>query len=634
LASLVNPLTVAAAGVGLLGAGLVDSIGKAGAFDQKMAEIRATMQPTGAEMDKLRGLALQLGAATDVGSVSASDAAEAIGVLGKAGIGADAQLAGVTHSVLQLAAAAGPEFGVAKSAELASDALNSFGLKAGDAKGVVDTLVGAANASSIGLEDLKYGLAASGAVAHTVGLSFKDTATALAVMGANGLKGSDAGTSLKTMLMNLQPHTKAATAEMMALGLVTKDGSNQFFDAQGHMKSMSDVAQILQTSLKGMTDQQRLAALQTMFGSDAIRGASILADQGATGIDKMSAAMAQQGDAAKVAGDMNNNFKGKMEALGGTVETIQIAIGSALTPVLGGLADMLNNSLGNALTNIPALLANIGAALQQAGTFFQPLISGIQAFIAANPQPVLYGVAGALAVALVPALVAAAAAAWAFIAPILAVVAPVLAVGVAIGALKLAWDNNFLGMRDTLIPIWNEITETLTSFWNDIQPDLTAAWTNIQKMAGDAMTFIQTALTTLKKGWDSDWGGIKTILTEVWNVISTTVKTVWDIVSGLISAGLKVLQGDWSGAWTVVKTTLNTVWEDMKTLLGSAITAIGTAITNFVPTLISKLAEWGGAFLGWVAKDVLPTIAAKVGEIAPKWGRSPLRFGHGQDHQR
>jgi TP901 family phage tail tape measure protein len=110
-------------------------------------------------------------------------------------------------------------------------------------------------------------------VASAVGLSFKDTSTTLAVFAQNGLKGSDAGTSLKTMLMNLQPSTNKQVELFKKLGLTTAQGTSAFFNAQGRLKSMADIAGLLQKSMKNLTDAQRLQAMETLFGSDAIRAA-------------------------------------------------------------------------------------------------------------------------------------------------------------------------------------------------------------------------------------------------------------------------------------------------------------------------------------------------------------------------
>jgi TP901 family phage tail tape measure protein len=335
LGSLISPATLAAAGVAAVGATLFDSVGKAGEFGQKMAEIRATMQPTGDEMQKLHGLALDLGKANDVGSVSAKDAADAIFELGKSGVSAEAQLGGVTKATLQLAAAAGPDFGVANAAALAGDTLNTFGLDASHATEVVNDLVGAANASSTGLQEMKYSFAAVGPVAAQMGFSVYDTAEAFALFANHGLKGSDAGTSLKTMMLNLHPTTKTGTALMKELGLITKDGGNAFFDAHGKVKDFNDIAGIMRGTFGKLNPEMQAFYAKQIFGTDAVRAVAIMSGSTDKELNKLGDDMEKQGNAAKVAADMNNNFKGKMEALGGTIDTIKIRLGRPSHPRWG-----------------------------------------------------------------------------------------------------------------------------------------------------------------------------------------------------------------------------------------------------------------------------------------------------------
>jgi TP901 family phage tail tape measure protein len=650
LSSLVNPLTVAAAGVGLLGAGLVDSIGKAGKFDQGMAQIRATMQPTGAEMDKLRGLALDLGKATDVGSVSAQDASDAIFELGKAGISADQQLAGVTKSTLQLAAAAGPEFGVAKSAELAADSLNSFGLKAGDAKGVVNTLVGAANASSIGLEDLKYSLSAVGSVAHTVGLNFQDTATAIAILGANGLKGSDAGTSLKSVLMNLQPHTKATIAEMKELGIVTKDGANKFFDAQGHVKKLADVADILQTSLKGMTDQQKFSTLQTLFGSDGIRAASIIMREGKTGVDEMAGSMAQQGDAAKVAADMNNNFNGKMEALKGTIETVQIAIGSTLTPVLGFLADQANNLIGGALTQLPVLFDQIGAAIQQVTPYAQMVLGVFQSFgeflggvFTGKLTQVIAGLDGipvglqpiALGIAQVFALIQT---------TVQTVTAQVSGIIQSVTAIWVTFfQQNGASIMATVTSVWNSIVSITQSVWGivsqvittvlsiiqdfikahstEIQAILKTAWETIQIVIKGALDVIQNFVIPILKGiaqFISDHATtIKAVLDAAWTVISSIITGALNVIQGVVKTVTGLIHGDWKTVWEGIQQIVGGVWTAIQGIVQGGLNLLASGMLLVEQAVQGAWEGAWGAIKGFV-ETTWTTITTFLGGLPAK----------------
>ncbi|WP_081470886.1 phage tail tape measure protein [Loigolactobacillus coryniformis] len=255
---------------------------KAASFEAKMSNVKALTGATGGTMTKLKDLAMDMGAKT---AFSANEAADGIAELEKAGVSTSDIMHGGLKGALDLATAG--ELSLSDAAEIASTALNAFKSDNLSVTDAANQLAGAANASATDVHELQYGLSAVAPVAAGLGLSFNDTTDALAVFAQNGLKGSDAGTSLKTMLQNLQPSTKTAMAEMQKLGIVTKDGSNRFFDAKGNIKSMSEVSEILKTSMKGLTKAQQQAALKTMFGTDAVRAATIASKEGATGFDKM-----------------------------------------------------------------------------------------------------------------------------------------------------------------------------------------------------------------------------------------------------------------------------------------------------------------------------------------------------------
>ncbi|MCY7780088.1 phage tail tape measure protein [Bacillus haynesii] len=317
-----------AAGVG---GGLGLAVNKAMDFEQQMSNVKAVSGATGDEMKKLTDLAVELGAKTKYSSL---EAGQGIEELMKAGVSTADILSGGLAGALDLATAG--ELDLSEAAEIASTALNAFRNDNLSVTDAANMLAGAANASATNVHELKYGLSMVSAVASGVGLSFKDTSTALAVFAQNGLKGSDAGTSLKTMLLNLTPASEAAYGQMLDLGLITKDGSSIFYDAKGNLKSFAEIAQILQDKLKGLTKEQQQAALKTMFGTDAIRAANIMMKEGAKGANAMWKSMSKV-TAAEVAAEKMNNLKGQIEELSGATETAQIAIGNALIPALSAL---------------------------------------------------------------------------------------------------------------------------------------------------------------------------------------------------------------------------------------------------------------------------------------------------------
>jgi TP901 family phage tail tape measure protein len=329
----------------VLALGSAFGVGKAMDFEAEMSKISATAGASAQELAVLRQTALDLGQANDVGAVSAAGAADAIFEMTKAGLNTQQIASGAAKAVLQLAAAAGPEYGVANAAALASNVLNTFASQNLNATQAVNTLVGAANASSIGLSDLQYGLAAVGTVANGIGMSFHDLAQNLAVFGTAGLKGQDAGTSLKSMLISLQPHTKAAIAAFKEFGLINAQNQNILFNSNGSVKAAGELAGILQQKLGALNPAQRQAALYTMFGTDAMRAANIAVDKGAAGYQDMADQMTKQGHAAVAAATMNDNAKGKWETLRGTIETLQIQFASKLLPAMGRVFDAINAPL-------------------------------------------------------------------------------------------------------------------------------------------------------------------------------------------------------------------------------------------------------------------------------------------------
>ena len=311
-------LPVQAAGFAGLGYGVFDAVKNYSDFTAQLSQIKAVTGLDAEAMDAVKEKALELGADTQF---SSTEAAQGMTELLKAGVSVKDVLGDASQAALDLAAAG--QLSLPEAAEIMSTAMNAFHID--DATHAADVLVGAANASATGVQELKYSLSAVSAVAAGVGMSFDDTNTALAVFANNGLKGSDAGTSLKTMLMNLSPQTKQATEEMQRLGLLTDEGTSKFFDQEGHLRSLSDIAGLLQEHLSGLTDEEKMNALSTMFGSDAIRGGMIMLREGAKGVKDMNAAMKDitAHEAAKVAMD---NLRGSLLRLKSAWENLTIKL--------------------------------------------------------------------------------------------------------------------------------------------------------------------------------------------------------------------------------------------------------------------------------------------------------------------
>lgn len=356
LGTLGTALGVAGAGVA---AGIGVAVKTATDFQSQLSAVKAATQATGGEMEALRSTALALGQDVTLSGVSATGAAQAMEALGKAGISASDQIGGATRGALLLASAGALDFG--QAAEIAANALTVFHLQASQTAHVADLFANAANASTIDVRDLALSMNQAGLVAAQMGQSIEQTVGVLTAFGAAGLKGSDAGTSLKQLLVSLVNPSKQAAETMQQLGL-------NFFDAQGHILSFAGIADQLQTKLKGLTDQQRNEALATIFGSDAIRGALVLYNQGASGIEKYTAVVDKAGAAAEAGKVRNDNFAGSLKQLRDSAEALGIALGSRALPALTSIAKQATD-LVNAFNGLSATQQNVivGVAAGAAG---------------------------------------------------------------------------------------------------------------------------------------------------------------------------------------------------------------------------------------------------------------------------
>lgn len=343
-------------GLGALGLAAVAGAGLAvrafANFDEAMSHVAATGEDARGSIDALRQAALDAGAET---AYSATEAANAIEELAKAGVSAEDILAGGLDGALDLAAAGGIE--VAQAAEIAASAMTQFGLSGDDMVHVADLLAAGAGKAQGGVRELGMALGQVGLVADQTGLTIEETTGGLAAFASAGLLGSDAGTSMKTMLQRLTPTSKEAADEMARLGVSA-------YDSQGQFIGLAEFAGNLQNALRDLTPEQRNAAMATIFGSDAVRAASILYEQGEPGIRNWISAVDDQGYAAETAAERMDNLKGDIEQFMGSLETAMIGAGEGADGPLRKLVQGATDAV-NAFNDLPpgvqsATLAIVG----------------------------------------------------------------------------------------------------------------------------------------------------------------------------------------------------------------------------------------------------------------------------------
>lgn len=350
---------------GLMAAGVGLAVKRFSEFDAAMSNVAATGEDARNSIQALRDAAIEAGAST---VYSATESANAIEELAKAGISAADILSGGLNGALDLAAAGG--LGVAQAAEIAATTMQQFQLSGSDASHVADLLAAGAGKAMGDVTDMGQALNQAGLVANQFGVSVEESVGVLSAFASAGMLGSDAGTSMRTMLLRLANPTKEVTGLMEQLGINAYDSSGQFVGLAG-------LAGELETSLAGMSEQQKQTTLAMIFGQDAIRGATILLDEGAAGIQKWTDKVNDQGYAAETARTKLDNLKGDIEALGGAFDSALISMGEgangplrALTQSLTEVVDGFNGLPDWAQQATLGVGALAGAAGLAGGAFF------------------------------------------------------------------------------------------------------------------------------------------------------------------------------------------------------------------------------------------------------------------------
>jgi TP901 family phage tail tape measure protein len=373
-----------------LGGVLALGVKQAIEFDHEMAQVNAVSNATAAEFGSLRQAAIDMGAST---SYSATEAAQAIGELSKAGLTAAQITGGALAGALNLAAAGG--IGLAEAAAIASTTLKQFNLEASEMSSVADTLAGSANASNTDVTGLGQSLKNVGTVAAQAGFSVEETVGILSAMGDQALVGAEAGTNLKTTLLRLLAPTKEAKAVMDELGI-------SIYDTNGNALSAVEIVRELETGFAQLSVEERNAAMAVLFGQEAIAGANIIMSEGAAGIQGYIDKVSEQGVAAETAAKRMDSLKGDIDNLSSALEGLAIQSSGGATDGLRiftkGATDLVKaiNDIPTPVTNTVVVIGGLVAA----GALMWGMFAKARVHLAAlNAQLAATGAAGAKAAA-------------------------------------------------------------------------------------------------------------------------------------------------------------------------------------------------------------------------------------------
>lgn len=341
-------------------------------FQAQMSRVQAIAGATGGELDKMKRQAIELGAKT---AFSAKEAAQGMENLASAGFQVN-EIMDAMPGVLDLAAVSGGD--VAASSEAMASSLRAFGLEAGQAGHVADVFARAAADTNAETVDMAEAMKYVAPVAHSMGLSLEETAASIGIMADAGIKGSQAGTTLRGALSRIAKPTKAMVKSMDQLGV-------SFYDANGKMIPLREQIAQLKTATAGLTQEERNRHLVTLYGQNSLSGMLALLDAGPEKLDKMTNALINSDGAAReMAETMQDNLASKIEQMGGAFESAAIVIQQilepALTKVVGGITKLIEafvnmSPVGQKMVVIFAgMVAALGPLLLIAGTVITTMV--------------------------------------------------------------------------------------------------------------------------------------------------------------------------------------------------------------------------------------------------------------------
>ena len=555
-------------------------------FDSAMSKVAAVSGATGSDFDSLRDKAREMGAKT---KFSATEAADAMNYMAMAGWKTEDMLSGI-EGVMYLAAASGED--LATTSDIVTDALTAFGLTAADSGHFADVLAAASsnantNVSMMG-ETFKY----CAPVAGALGFSVEDTAEAIGLMGNAGIKASQAGTSMRSIMTNLTGDVKLSGA---AIGDVTIATTN----ADGSMRSLSSILADCRVAFGGMTEAEKANNAEALVGKNAMSGFLALMNAAPEDIEKVSGAVNNCKDAAKnMADTMQDNLEGQLTILKSQLQELAISFGDLLLPavrsIVSGLQGMVNvlNAMPDGVKRVIMIVALLAAALGPVLIIIGKTLSAIGTIMTWAPK-----LAGAIS-AVKGAFAALSATMMAN--PIAIVIAAIAAL---VAAFIYLWNTNE-EFRKFWIRLWNEIKEVAVQVWTAVSQFLVSAWNGIRTVITTVMNAIRTVITTV-------WNGIRTIISTVLNGIRGTVNSVWNGIRNTISSVVNGIKNTVSSAfnamWSGIRSTISGIYNTIRDGLGNAV--------NYITGLASAGWRWGADIINGIVNGIRSCIGAVANAV-------------------
>ncbi|HAR1441546.1 TPA: phage tail tape measure protein [Enterococcus faecium] len=609
-----------------------------GDFEAQMSRVKAISGATGDTFEQMKQQAIDLGAKT---AFSAKESAAGMENLASAGFSAQ-EIMKAMPGLLDLAAVSGGD--VALASENTATALRGFGLEASEAGHVADVFARAAADTNAEVGDMGEALKYVAPVANSMGISLEETAAAIGIMSDAGIKGSQAGTTLRGALSRLARPTKAMQDTMDNLGV-------SFYDADGKMKPLKTQVELLKKAFEGLTPEQQQNALVTLYGQESLSGMMALIDKGPDSLGKLTKSLKDSDGAAdNMARTMQDNMNSSIEQMFGAFESAAIVIQKILAPSIKKAADAISGlvekfvsapeSTQKLVVAIGAIVAAIGPLIFMIGSVIIWINRVKVAFKALSESSKLFsGLSKAMGLLTNPVFLV--------IAAVALLVVGFIYLWNTSEDFRNFWIGLWEGIKSAVSSAvewiqnaWKSTGEWFNNLWKSIKEGADNVWTTIQEAPGKAADWIKNKWTETKEFFSSIWDGIKEaassawegivnilapyviaiknvfqpmidFFTNLWSQIGSIAGSAWEIIKtavmgpillliDLITGNFNQLKEDASMLWTTLTTNIQNIITTFVDIVVAYYTALKDTVINIWNVLTSTIKDVWNSFTTWI----------------------------------
>lgn len=544
-----------------IAAGLGTVLKVAGDFEAQMNQVKAVSGATGAEFEKLRNQAKDLGSTTEF---SAKQAAQAQSFLAMAGLETK-EIYDALPSTLNLATAGQLDLG--RAADIASNIMTGYGFKAKELGRVNDVLAKAASSSNTNVSQLGYAFSYAAPIAKAAGLKFEETAAIIGKLSDAGIQGSSAGTTLRGAISSILKPSKDAKDTLARLGVEVSSGN-------GKIRSMIDIVGDLKRAGATTTD------IITIFGQEAGTGLASLVDQGSASIQELKNKLDNAGGSAeKMADIMRGGLQGELKGLGSAMEGLALAIADT------GILDLAAKGV-SAITSVVRAISQLPQPVLYAGTAITVVVGAIGGLIVVGGTlAIVIGNATVAFAALAPMVAGAGAAIGAIALPVALGVAALVSIGVVVYQVI----NNWEALKDTTTAVFGAIKATIVSW----------------------VTEVKYQFVVIKQFVTETFGGIlETVRSRVGEVVSQAQSLVTRVI-----AAIQALPGQ---ALAAGRSLISNFAQGIIAAANAPIEAVKNMVARIRGLLPSSPAKWGAlSDIDVVGHGMMGTIASSIKQAAP-----------------